>query len=213
MQRYGSLPRLGGAVLALGVGLIVLWQMGVFSSAGDVEIADDSGRVVQLQPADVSIDTVAPAGFSVGLREGDVAPDFEFSAFDGTRMRLSDFRGRPVFLNFWATWCGPCRAELPAMEVKLREHSAAELAVLGVNTGERIEAAERFLDKLDVELTAYAYDPAADVAKRYSVPGMPTSFFIDAEGVITGVYALALSEALMEDAILEAIAGYGAAAE
>lgn len=210
MQRYGSLPRLGGAVVALGVGLIVLWQIGVFSSAGDAEIADDAGRVVQLQPADVSVDTVALAGLSVGLREGDVAPDFEFSAFDGTRMRLSDFRGRPVFLNFWATWCGPCRAELPAMEVKLREHSSDALAVLGVNTGERIETAERFLGKLDVELTAYAYDPAGAVAGRYSVPGMPTSYFIDADGVITGVYALALSDSLMEDAIVQAIAGYGA---
>jgi peroxiredoxin len=213
MQRYGSLPRLGGAIVALGVGLIVLWQMGVFSRPGETEIEDDSGRVVQLRPADVSVDTVAPPGFSVGLREGDVAPDFEFSAFDGTRMQLSDFRGRPVFLNFWATWCGPCRAELPAMEVKLREHSAHGLVVLGVNTGERIETAERFLEKLDVELTAYAYDPGASVAKRYSIPGMPTSYFIDADGVITGVYAIALTESRMESAILQTIAGYGAPVE
>lgn len=213
MQRYGSLPRLGGAIVALGVGLLVLWQMGVFSSPGETDFEDDAGRVVQLQPADVSVETVAPPGSAVGLRAGDVAPDFEFSAFDGTRMRLSDFRGRPVFLNFWATWCGPCRAELPAMEVKLREHEADGLVVLGVNTGERIETAERFLDKLDVELTAYAYDPGASVANRYSIPGMPTSYFIDADGVITGVYAIALSEPLMEEAIAQAIAGYGAPVE
>jgi hypothetical protein len=85
--------------------------------------------------------------------------------------------------------------------------------VLGVNTGERIEAAERFLGKLEVELTAYAYDPEGDVANRYSVPGMPTSYFIDSDGVITGVYALALSESLMEEAIVQAIAGYGAPVE
>jgi thiol-disulfide isomerase/thioredoxin len=142
-----------------------------------------------------------------------VAPDFEFSAFDGSRMRLSDFRGRPVFLNFWATWCGPCRAELPAMEVKLRQHAPEGLVVLGVNNGERLRTAERFLDKLDVKLTAYAYDPGADIARRYSIQGMPTSYFIDAEGVITGVYAIALSESLMEEAIAQAIAGYGAPVE
>jgi thiol-disulfide isomerase/thioredoxin len=210
MQRYGSLPRLGGAIVALAVGALVLWQIGAFSSAGDAETTGDDGAVVQLHPADVSIDTLVPAGLSVGLREGDVAPDFEFSAFDGTRMRLSDFRGQPVFLNFWATWCGPCRAELPVMELKLREHAADGLVIIGVNNGERIETAERFLERLDVKLTAYAYDPAADIARRYSLPGMPTSFFIDADGVITSVYALALSDSLMEEAIVQAIAGYGA---
>jgi peroxiredoxin len=205
---YGDSPRLGGALLVLGIGLVVLWQAGVFSEAGDAETTDDTGRTVELQPPDASLDTVTPPGFSVGLREGDVAPDFEFSAFDGTRMRLSEFRGRPVFLNFWATWCGPCRAELPAMEVKLREHEADGLVVLGMNNGERIESAERFLERLDVELTAYGYDPGADVARLYAVPGMPTSYFIDADGVITAVFASALSESRMEDAIQIAIAGY-----
>jgi thiol-disulfide isomerase/thioredoxin len=123
-------------------------------------------------------------------------------------MRLSDFRGRPVFLNFWATWCGPCRAEMPAMEVLLRQHSGEDLAVLGVNNGERIEAAQRFLERLDVKLTEFAYDPEAAIAQRYAVRGMPTSYFIDADGVITGVYASALSPALMEEAVAEAIAGY-----
>jgi thiol-disulfide isomerase/thioredoxin len=213
MQRFGSLPRLGGAVLALGIGLLVLWQVGVFSDAGDAETTADDGTVVELQPADASIETEIPPGGSVGLREGDVAPDFEFSAFDGTRARLSDYRGRPVFLNFWASWCGPCRAELPVMEVKLREHADHGLVILGVNNGERIQTAERFLERLDVELTAYAYDPAADIAKRYSIPGMPTSYFIDADGVITGVFALALTDTMMEDAINQAIAGYGAAVD
>jgi thiol-disulfide isomerase/thioredoxin len=123
-------------------------------------------------------------------------------------MRLSDFRGRPVFLNFWASWCGPCRAELPVMEQKLRQHAADNLAVIGVNNGERLQTAQRFLDRLEVELTAYAYDPAADIARRYSLPGMPTSFFIDADGVITGVFAVALNEEAMEAAIQQAIAGY-----
>jgi peroxiredoxin len=213
MQRYGSLPRLGGAILALGIGVIVLWQAGVFSSAGEVETTNDTGGVVQLQPADVSVDTAVSPGHSVGLREGDVAPDFEFSAFDGTRMRLSDFRGRPVFLNFWATWCAPCRAELPVMEVKLREHEADGLVILGMNNGERIESAERFLQRLDVKLTAYGYDPAGDVTRHYELVGMPTSFFIDKDGVITAVFASALTDSMMEEGIMQAIAGYSAPVE
>jgi thiol-disulfide isomerase/thioredoxin len=199
--------------LALAVGALVLWQLGVFSSAGTAQTTGDDGSLVQLEPADVSIETTVSAGLVVGLREGEVAPDFEFSAFDGTRMRLSDFRGRPVFVNFWASWCGPCRAELPLMEVKLREYEADDLVILGINNGERIQAAERFLEKLDVKLTAYAYDPVGDVARRYSIVGMPTSFFIDSAGVITGVYAITLSEERMEEAISQAIAGYGAPVE
>jgi len=197
----------------LAVGLLALWLAGVFSNPGDAETTSDTGRVVQLQPADLSVETVAPEGRTVGLREGDVAPDFAFSAFDGERLRLSDFRGRPVFLNFWASWCAPCRAEMPSMELKLREHEPDGLVIIGVNNGERIESAERFLERLDVKFTAFAYDPASDVAHRYALLGMPTSFFIDADGVITGVYAAALPESLMESAIVQAIAGYGAPVE
>ena len=211
LERYGSLTRLAAAAVAIGIGVLVLWQAGIVFKSDAASITDASGRTVELQPSDVSVTTSAPAGRSVGLEKGDIAPDFEFSSFEGERMRLSDFRGRPVFLNFWATWCGPCRAELPAMEVLLREHAADQLAVIGVNNGERIQAAERFLQKLDVKLTEYAYDPAASIIQRYSILGLPTSFFIDADGVITGVYATEMSPKLMEDAVTEAIAGYKAA--
>lgn len=212
LERYGSLTRLAGAAFAIGIGIVVFWQAGILFKSDDASITDAGGRTIDVQPADVSVTTPVVAGRSVGLNEGDVAPDFEFSAFDGSRIRLSDFRGRPVLLNFWATWCGPCRAELPAMEVALRDHQADGLAILAVNNGERIQAAQRFLDKLDVKLTAFAYDPAAAIVQRYSVLGLPTSFFVDANGVITGVYASALSPKLIEDAVQDAIAGYNAPA-
>jgi thiol-disulfide isomerase/thioredoxin len=213
LERYGSLTRLAIAAVVLGAGALILWQAGIVFKSDDASITDDSGRTVELQSSDVSVETVASAGRSVGLEVGDVAPDFEFSSFEGERLRLSDFRGRPVFLNFWATWCGPCRAELPAMEVLLRDHEADRLAVIGVNNGERIQAAERFLERLDVKLTAYAYDPAASIAERYAILGMPTSYFIDSDGVITGVFATQLSPELMEEATTEAIAGYSAPAD
>ncbi|HWC31465.1 MAG TPA: TlpA disulfide reductase family protein [Dehalococcoidia bacterium] len=207
------MTRLAIAAVVLGAGALILWQAGIVFKSDDASITDDSGRTVELQSSDVSVETVASAGRSVGLEVGDVAPDFEFSSFEGERLRLSDFRGRPVFLNFWATWCGPCRAELPAMEVLLRDHEADRLAVIGVNNGERIQAAERFLERLDVKLTAYAYDPAASIAERYAILGMPTSYFIDSDGVITGVFATQLSPELMEEATTEAIAGYSAPAD
>jgi thiol-disulfide isomerase/thioredoxin len=157
-------PLAGLALVA--VGLMALWAVGALSDPGSTETTDGSGRTVQLDPADLSIETAVPEGFSVGLRAGDVAPDFVFSSFDGERLRLSDFRGQPVWLNFWASWCGPCRAEMPAMELKLREHADDNLVIVAVNNGERIESAERFLERLDIDLGLYAYDPAADVANR-----------------------------------------------
>lgn len=207
LSRFASLPRLLGAALAVGIGVVALWQAGIVFTSDKASITDASGQTVELLPANASLDTTTVAGRSVGLREGDVAPDFEFSAFDGQRLRLSDFRGRPVFLNFWASWCGPCRAEMPDIEVVLRDHEADGLAVIAVNNGERLQTAQRFLDRLDVEFTAFAYDPAASIVRRYEILGMPTSYFIDSQGVITGVYATALNQTLMRAAVQKAIDG------
>ncbi|HEY4685757.1 MAG TPA: redoxin domain-containing protein, partial [Dehalococcoidia bacterium] len=125
----GSLARLAAAGLVVGLGLAGLWQAGVLFQSDEATTTGARGEIVSLEEADASIETPNALGLSVGLRQGDLAPDFEFSAFDGRRLRLSDFRGRPVLLNFWATWCIPCKRELPAMEALLRRHEADGLAV------------------------------------------------------------------------------------
>jgi thiol-disulfide isomerase/thioredoxin len=198
---FGGRKRLIASLLALALGGLVLWQAGIFGAD------DGGGRALELQPAQLT--PVPETGeVRVGLRAGDLAPNFEFSAFDGRRLKLSDFRGRPVFLNFWATWCGPCRAELPAMETSLRNHEAKGLAVVAMNNGEAFVPAERFLRDLEVQLTAFGYDPESLVTRRYELIGMPTSYFIDARGVITRVVAGALNERQMESAVQEVIQGY-----
>jgi thiol-disulfide isomerase/thioredoxin len=198
---FGGPKRLIASLLVLALGGLVLWQAGIFGAD------DGGGGALELQPAQL---TPAPeAGEArVGLRAGDMAPNFEFSAFDGRRLKLSDFRGRPVFLNFWATWCGPCKAELPAMETSLRNHEASGLVIVAMNNGEDFVPAERFLRDLEVRLTAFGYDPESLVTRRYELIGMPTSYFIDAHGVITRVVAGALNERQMESAVQEVIQGY-----
>jgi thiol-disulfide isomerase/thioredoxin len=200
------LVRLGGAFAAVALGLVALWQAGVLDSESGATASRD-GVEVLLRASDVTIDTEAQAGRGVGARELDVAPDFEFSAFDGRRLRLSEFRGRPVLLNFWATWCGPCRRELPEMETLQRRYQAQGLAVIAVNTGERFAAADRYLRGIGVQLTAFAYDPASAIARRYGVEGLPVSLFIDAQGAIARIVNGQLTPALMESGVQEALAG------
>ena len=165
---------------------------------------------VSVQPPDTSLETSNPRGLKVGLEEGNLAPDFEFSAYDGTRQRLSDYRGRAVFLNFWATWCGPCRVELVDMETMLREFGAQDLAVLAINNGESFSRGDTFIKDLGVELSAFAYDPDTAIVQLFGVRGMPTSYFIDREGVITLARDGQVSPRSMRANIDAALAGHKA---
>ena len=197
-----ALTRLVAASAAVIIGLLVLWQAGVLFQSD--KAATDTG--VAVLPANASIETPRTGSQSVGLKEGDLAPDFEFSAFDGERHRLSEFRGRPVLINFWATWCGPCRVELPDLETVLRRHTADNLAIIAVNNGERYGPANAYIEDIGVILTAYAYDPDAAVVRRYSVQGFPTSYFIDKDGVIRRVIATQMSVNVIESGVSELLA-------
>jgi thiol-disulfide isomerase/thioredoxin len=197
----GSLGRLAGAALALAIGVAVLWQAGILFTS------DDTGDL-DLAPADTSLQTPAVEGFDVGLSPGDVAPDFAFSSFEGERLSLSDFRGRPVLINFWATWCQPCRAEMPAIDEAVRRYASDNVAVLAINRGERFGPADEWADELGVVFTAFGYDPEESVYDRYEARGMPTSFFIDAQGVITEVVVGPLRESDLDFSLQKTIAGY-----
>jgi len=198
-----SYGRLAGAVGAVIIGLLVLWQAGILFTA------DDTGDL-DLQEADTSIETPAVQGFEVGLKPGNLAPDFEFSSFEGERLRLSDFRGQPVLVNFWATWCQPCRAEMPAIDEAVRRYAADNVAVLAINRGERYGLANDWAEELGVDFTAFGYDPEQAVFTQYKGIGMPTSFFIDAQGLITEVVAGPLRESDLDFALEKTIAGYEA---
>jgi cytochrome c biogenesis protein CcmG, thiol:disulfide interchange protein DsbE len=136
---------------------------------------------------------------------GDEAPDFSLVDKEGMLVHLSGFRGTPVVLNFWATWCLPCREELPLFqrigdEVN-QDSDVPEVVFLLVNKNETPEAARRFLAELDITLTGafdatrdecaqlsgVDLDTSADVLRRYRVRGLPTTLFIDAEGIIRGI--------------------------
>ncbi|MFQ5879660.1 MAG: TlpA family protein disulfide reductase [Dehalococcoidia bacterium] len=119
-----------------------------------------------------------------GTNVGRLAPNFEASDFQGNRIQLSNFRDRPVYVNFWATWCTQCRQELEDMQRLMEEHGDSGLAIIAINVGERLNQAQSYLANLGVDFTANAMDPSTTVWNSYRILGMPASVFIDADGVI-----------------------------
>ena len=114
---------------------------------------------------------------------GNPAPDFVVADLDGTPIRLDDLRGRPVILNFWASWCGPCVEEFPLLREALADHGDAGLAVVGVVLRDRSEPARDFMRRNGATWPS-AMDPGERVASAYGILGPPETYFIGRDGRI-----------------------------
>ena len=108
------------------------------------------------------------------------APDFTATTFDGDEVSLADLRGQIVVVNFWASWCDPCRDETPLLEA-VQDNLGDDVILVGLNTGDTEEDARAFLDEFDVTYTV-ARDESGAIALDYGVTGMPETFVIDADG-------------------------------
>ncbi|MCL5264554.1 MAG: TlpA family protein disulfide reductase [Chloroflexi bacterium] len=122
-----------------------------------------------------------PSG--VGPNVGMLAPDFTLKDPQGNQVSLSGFRGRPVMINFWATWCPPCRYEMPFMETVYRERAADGLVILAVSIDEDPNAVPRFMKEFGITFPV-VLDTDQSVATKYRIRPIPTSFFVDKDGVI-----------------------------
>lgn len=133
----------------------------------------------------------------MGLIPGSTAPDFSLTTLDGESVRLSDFRGQKIMLNFWATWCAPCRAEMPDMQ---KFYDEKDIVVLAVNlTTSRFDEAENvepFVDEYGLTFPILL-DVDNEVADLYQIKPIPTSFLIDTSGKIHNVAYGALNYELM----------------
>jgi peroxiredoxin len=126
---------------------------------------------------------------------GHPAPDFTLTGLDGQTFTLSDLRGKPVVLNFWATWCPPCRAEMPELQAA-SERLAGDVAIIGVNQGENAQQVRGFIDPLGFTFPM-PLDERMDVSRQYLVRNLPTTFFIDRDGIIRHTQIGPLTEATL----------------
>ena len=120
-------------------------------------------------------------------REGSIAPDFVLAGYDGRAVRLSNYRGKTVLLNFWATWCTTCAEEMPYMQRLATEHPD-DFVVLAVNQAEGTSTARAWSDGRALRAIVFALDHDKSVSSAYKLsPGLPHSFFIDKDGYVRGV--------------------------
>lgn len=170
-----------GLALVMGSGWIVFSR----TLVGDPASGGEAGA---LEPAPI---------------KGHPAPDFALSTLDGQTVRLSDFKGKPVLVNFWATWCGPCRAEFPDFQ-KAAVDNADTLVIIGINntTTDRKDQIPAFLDEFGVTYPI-VLDETGDTAKAYNILGLPTSIFIDRNGTVNEIFTGPVNKAYIESKLSE----------
>ena len=175
-------------VLAVGVALLV-WllpdgeQRREARAVADTELAEPQPEVLPDATAESDpLDEAAQAAAATLVRAGDAAPDFTESLFDGGSVRLSDLRGKTVLVNFWATWCPPCREELTRVQAELIDRfEGRDFVFLPVSRGETRETVARFREQ-----TGYRFpmglDPEQTIYKMYATNFIPRNFLVGPDG-------------------------------
>lgn len=171
-----------GLILILG-GLWFIWTRMI---AGGVSVT--GSEVISSEPAPIP---------------GHPAPDFELKNLDGELVRLSDFKGKPVIVNFWATWCPPCRAEFPDFQ-KVSVEQADKLVIIGINhtTGDSPQFVPDFVAEFGITFPI-VLDETGETVKAYKVVGLPTTVFIDSNGIVKEVFAGPINKAYIESKLTD----------
>lgn len=130
-------------------------------------------------------------------RRGFLAPDFNLVSLNGNQVQLSDYRGQSVMINFWASWCPPCRAEMPTFQKIYQEYAPQGFTILAVNSQESASTAASFAQPLALTFPVLLDENGA-ISNRYRADSLPTTIFVNKDGVIREVmYGGPISEAVL----------------
>jgi peroxiredoxin len=141
-----------------------------------------------------------PAPVMRFLRENEPVPDFTLNTLDGRAVSLADFRGQPVLINFWATWCPPCLEETPELAAAYDALKERGVAFIGIGMQDETAKLRQFVDDHRVPYTIVE-DPLGKVGGQYRVLGMPTTFIVDKDGLLRK----SIQGAVNQDQIMEAL--------
>lgn len=140
---------------------------------------------------------------------GDRAYDFTLDDLDGNSHRLSDLRGRPVIINFWATWCAPCRVEMPELQATFEKYQDEGLVILAVNNAEPADAVRQFFyEEMDLTLTPLL-DREGTIAQLYGVQLFPSTFFVNPDGLVTAIHRGQMVRSQIEGYLVDTIPTQG----
>jgi thiol-disulfide isomerase/thioredoxin len=168
----------------VGITVLALAAFAVYAA----HLASRVDEVVVGDPVPISV----PGGGTVSgpFGTGVPAPDFALQTADGKTVQLSDFAGRPVWINIWASWCAPCRAEMPDIEQVIRETGGgidgSGPVVLLISLGEDPADVRRYLSTTRYQLPVLL-DPQFSISRDYRITGLPTHFFIDRQGIVRDI--------------------------
>jgi cytochrome c biogenesis protein CcmG, thiol:disulfide interchange protein DsbE len=166
--RRPSVGSIRNIVGTLAVGAIII---------GIVWLINTQGAVTS-QAITLTADASGPAP-----RVDQPAPDFQLRTLDGQTVSLSDYRGRPVWISFWASWCPPCRAENPDIQEMYQKYQAQGLVILAPAIGEDEGAVSGYVRRTGLTFTI-GLDSSTQIAANYRIVGIPTHFFVDGDGVL-----------------------------
>jgi thiol-disulfide isomerase/thioredoxin len=185
--------------------LIVATIVGVLLYVERLRDSDDGGVAGGYGTVELPVG-LRPAGSSLGTEVGDVAPDFLLQTPDGGEIRLSELRGTPVLVNFWASWCTPCREEMPRIVRAYTEQAIGPFTVVAVDLQENDGIVRGFADDFGMDFPI-VIDRTGEVGSTWRiggpVEGIPSSYFIDADGVVRArVFGPMTEDTLLENLAL-----------
>lgn len=142
-----------------------------------------------------------------GAQAGDKVEDFQLVNLDGERVALSDLAGKGMVLNFWATWCPPCRREMPLLESAWNEYRSRNVVIIGIDVGEPPDTVRRYVDSIgvtypiwvDAPRGAAGFNDTNELLTRFGGVGLPTTVFIGADGAIKKTHIGELNRALLQE--------------
>ncbi len=192
-----------GLLIGLAISTLVwqsLWSRPASTQPAINSITSVSGPI----PTPVILQqSTSNANNSGELAVGQLAPDFTLKTLDGGEASLSKFRGRPVLINFWASWCPPCRLEMPDIVRAYEAHQAEGFVILAINLTfqDSLQEAQHFVNEFNMSFPVLLDETGEVTTDMYGLFGLPTSVFVDRSGIITHIQIGPMTEKQIEELV------------